>query len=143
TLFRSSVAAGIRRVEAVVGADALDLLHKELDSLDRVRGQFRGLQRPVEEEVSELLARNRQLQAEMEQLRAQRLEEGLNAYIASAVDVGGVRVVTGRVEPVDMDSLRNLGQSLRDRLPERSVGVLGTVDPEGSKVYLVAVVTDD
>ena len=142
-LSEGSVAAGVRRVEAVVGEDALETLYREVDALERVRGQFKGLQRPVEEEIGELIARNRQLQAEMEQLRAQRLESGLDAFISRSVEVGGVRVITGRVEPVEMDTLRNLGQSLRDRLPAQSVGVLGTVDPAGEKVYLVAVVTDD
>lgn len=142
-LSEGSVAAGVRRVEAVVGGDALELLHQELDALDRVRGHFRGLQRPVEEEISDLIAMNRQLQAEMEQLRSQRLEESLEGFLSNAIDVSGIQVITGRVEPVGMDALRNLGQALRDRLSERSVGVLGTVDPDGSKVYLVAVVTDD
>ncbi len=51
--------------------------------------------------------------------------------------------MTGRVDGVDMEALRTLGQSLRDRLPEKAVSVLGTVAPEGDKAYLVASVSDD
>ena len=71
------------------------------------------------------------------------LEGQLDNFISAARDIGGNTLVTGRFEGVDMDVLRNLGQSLRDRLPEKAVTVLGTVAPEGDKAYLVASVSDD
>ncbi|MFP4228695.1 MAG: DHHA1 domain-containing protein, partial [Salinivenus sp.] len=57
--------------------------------------------------------------------------------------VDGVTVVTGRIEGGDMDDLQSLGQQLRDRLGEGAVGVLGSVDDEGEKVYVVATVADE
>ncbi len=68
-----SVAAGIRRVEAVAGMDALTYTRNEADELGRVRGQFKTLQRPTDEEVADLLARTKALEKEAEGLRIEAL----------------------------------------------------------------------
>ena len=143
--FRSegSIAAGIRRVEAVAGQDALAFINHEVDELGRVRGQFRALQRPTDEEVADLLDQHKRLEKELERLRKKSLAAGLDAMIGQAQTVGAARLVTGRLDDTDMETLRALGQTLRDRLGEGAVGVLGTADPGGGKVYLVATVSDD
>ncbi|MBN4056381.1 alanine--tRNA ligase, partial [Rhodothermus sp. AH-315-K08] len=64
-----SVASGIRRIEAVAGNDAVDFLHLELDELVRVRGQFKSLQRPSDEEVADLVEANKRLAKELEAMR--------------------------------------------------------------------------
>ncbi len=138
-----SVAAGVRRVTAVAGEDAVRHLHGELDELHRVRGQFRSLQRPSDEEVADLIEQNRRLQKELEDVRIGALASRLEAFIGSAVEVAGARLVTGRLDGVDMNGLRVLGEQLRERLGAGSVGVLGSVDPDGTKAYLVVSVADD
>jgi len=138
-----SVAAGIRRVEAVAGLDAIHHLHVEVDELSRVRRQFKSLQRPSDEEVADLLDQNHRLEREIEKARRTRLLSELDHLIGEARLVGAVRVVTGRVDAVEMAALRDLGESLRDRLGDGAVGVLGTADEELGKVYLVASVADD
>jgi alanyl-tRNA synthetase len=136
-----SVAAGIRRVEAVAGTDAVAYLHGELDELGRVRGQFRSLQRPSDQEVADLLDANKRLEKELERVRAEALAGNLAAFIDNAVDVGGVKLARGRVVGADMNSLRGLGEELRSRLGDSAVGVLGSTD--GAKAYLVVTVSDD
>lgn len=142
-LSEGSVAAGIRRVEAVVGMDALNVVEHEVDELQRTRGQFRGLQRPVDQEVAALQATLKELEKQNDALRQKALATSLGTFIQEAVEVDGVRVVAGRIADTDMNTLRSLGESLRDRLGSGSVGVLGTADPSGGKVYLVACVSDD
>src|SRR5690606_13486606 len=138
-----SVAAGVRRVEAVVGQDALTYIERQLAELEGVRAHFRTLQRPLGEEVASLIEQNRQLQKQIDALQQQSLESQLDGFIREARQVGPVRLVTGRLASTSMDALHTLGQRLRDRLGNCSVGVLGTVDPDGGKVYLVAAVSDD
>lgn len=138
-----SVAAGIRRVEGVAGLDAVQLVEHELDELQRVRDQFRGLQRPVDEEVESLQAAIKDLEKQNEALRQEALASSLDAFMQQGEQLDGVRVVTGRLADTDMNTLRSLGETLRDRMGAASVGVLGTADPEGGKVYLVASVSDD
>ncbi len=138
-----SVAAGIRRVEAITGIDAVDLVTQEREMLTRTRRQFKGSKRPVEESVAELLETNRSLQKELEQIRHARLAVQLDRLLDNVFVLNGVNVVAGRVDDTDMAMLRSLGQELRLRLSPSSVGVIGTCDPGGQKAYLVAVVTDD
>ena len=142
-LSEGSVAAGVRRVEAVAGQDALGEIDREIGELNRVRGLFKTLSRPVDEEVARLISERGQLEKELERVRQENFAAGLGALIEKAQQVGDVRLVTGRMDGLEMDALRTLGQTLRDRLGDRAVGVLGTVDPEGEKVYLVATVADD
>ena len=138
-----SVAAGVRRIEALAGFDAIEYLTSELSELERVRGHFKSLQRPSDEEVADLIDETRSLQRQLDELRAAGLEAGLDDIIAGATDVDGVRVASGRIPPASMDDLRTLGETLQSRMGEAAVGVLGTVDPEGEKVYLVATVSAD
>ena len=138
-----SVAAGIRRVEAITGVDAVNLVTQEREMLTRTRRQFKGAKRPVEESVAELLETNRSLQKELEQLRHARLVAQVDGLLDNVSVLNGVNVVAGRIDDTDMAMLRSQGQELRLRLGPSSVGVLGTCDPGGQKAYLVAVVTDD
>ena len=142
-LSEGSVAAGVRRVEAVAGQDALEAVGQEIAELNRVRGLFKTLARPVDEEVARLIEERGQFEKELERVRQESLAAGLDTLIEGAQQVGDVRLVTGRMDGLEMDVLRTLGQTLRDRLGASAVGVLGTVDPEGGKVYLVATVADD
>lgn len=138
-----SIASGIRRVEAVVGAAAVDLVQRELATLDAVRHQFQGLERPVEEEVADLLAQAKRAEKEVAQLKEQALAASLDAFVSQAKAIDGVRLATGRIDGADMPTLRNLGETLRAKLGAGGVGVLGAADPEAGKVYLVAAVADD
>ncbi|MEX0746609.1 MAG: DHHA1 domain-containing protein, partial [Rhodothermales bacterium] len=142
-LSEGSVAAGVRRVEAVAGPDALMLIDQEIGELDLIRSQFRSLQRPVSEEVVALLEENKVLRKALEEQKQKSLASQLDEIIQRARQVNGTRLVTGRVDPTSMDMLHHLGERLRERLGEGAIGILGTVDPEGGKVYMVAGVSDD
>ncbi|NBB85867.1 MAG: alanine--tRNA ligase [Bacteroidetes bacterium] len=138
-----SVAAGVRRVEAVAGPDALRYTQAQVQELEQARAQFKSLQRPLDEELSALLDERKSLQQTVEELQHEKLAQQLDTFLEERTTVGDVTLVTGQVASTDMDALRALGQELRGRLPAEAVGVLGTVDPEGEKVYLVCAVTDD
>ena len=138
-----SVAAGVRRIEAVVGKAALSWINNELDELGRVRSQFKVLNGSVHETVSHLLSENKKLEKEIGQHRMNQLEGSLEDFINDAKNVGALKLITGRIDNLDMEALRNLGQTLRERVSTNAVSVLGTVDPEGEKAFLVATVSDD
>ena len=124
-LSEGSIAAGIRRVEAVAGQDALAFIDREVDELGRVRGQFRALQRPSDEEVADLIDQKKRLEKELDRVRQQSLAAGLDALIGQARSLGATRLVTGRVENTDMETLRTLGETLRDRLGAGAVRCAG------------------
>jgi alanyl-tRNA synthetase len=138
-----SVASGIRRVEAIAGEAALDFLDRELESLNHVRAHFRALQKPVEEAVSDLLDERKALEKEIADLKQQAAASQLSSLLDNPIDVNGVRLVTGNLGSADMDTLRDVATDFRDKLGSNGVAVLGAIDPEGSKVYLAASVSDD
>jgi len=84
-----------------------------------------------------------QLADELEATRREAMAGKLDDVIASASDVDGVRCATGRIGEASMDDLQALAQQLRDRMGEESVGVLGSIDSEDGKVYVVVSVSDD
>ena len=138
-----SVAAGIRRVEAIAGLDAVTVVQDEISELRRVRGQFKGKQGAPNESIAMLQEENRVLHKEVLRLRNERLAASLDGFAKAAVRIGGGRVAASRIADTDMATLRKMGEELRRRLGAGGIGVLGTQDPKGDKAYLVATVADD
>ncbi|MFB6098870.1 MAG: alanine--tRNA ligase [Salinibacter sp.] len=143
-LSEGSVASGVRRVEAVAGAPAVEHVESRLAELEQARRQFRSLQKPLPDAIDELQEERDRLADEVERLRHQQMAERLDAFIEeNATAVDGVTVVTGRLDRASMDDLQELGQQLRDKLGDGAVGVLGSRDESGEKAYVVATVADD
>lgn len=142
-LSESAVAAGSRRVEAVVGQDALQYVQQELASLAHIRGSVRTAERTIEEEVAALVEHAKQLEKEMALMKQANLLRDVQSFVEQATDIGPARLVTGRIDGVDSGTLRDVIQNLRDKLNERTVVVLGSAVPEDSKVYLATIVSDD
>jgi alanyl-tRNA synthetase len=138
-----SVAAGIRRVEAVAGMDALLYTRKEADELGRVRGQFKTLQRPSDEEVADLLARTRALEKEAEALRVEALRGNVGSLIAGAQAVKDIKLITGRIDGADSNALQTLVSDLRDQVGNGHVVLLASADMAEGKVMMAASVADD
>jgi alanyl-tRNA synthetase len=138
-----SVASGVRRIEAVAGEAALEYVEAELAALDAVRSHFRALQKPVEDAVVDVLEERRQLEKEVASLKQQAAAADLGKLLDNAIQIDGVRLVTGDLGAADMDTLRDVATDFREKLGASGVAVLGARDPEGGKVYLAAAVSDD
>ena len=142
----SSVASGVRRIEAVVGEAALDWMRAELDDLNTARAQFKQIPDGLGLAVEGLQHDLKSLEATIAGLRAQNAAAGLDGILQSAVDVDGVRVATGEIPGADMDTLRGLAETARARMTATGgagVAVFGSADPEVGKAFLAASVTDD
>ncbi len=138
-----SVASGVRRIEAVAGEAALAWLRGELDELEAARGQFKQIPDGLAVAVEGLQTEVKSLESALADLRAEQAASGLDQILADAADVEGVRVATGTVPGADMDTLRDLAETARDRLGENGVAVFGSADEAEGKAYLAASVTDD
>jgi alanyl-tRNA synthetase len=135
------VAAGVRRIEAVTGEDALAYLHRGEHVLRAVAELVRGSREDAADKVGALIERTRKLEKELDALKA-RLASGAGVDLAAgAVEIGGAKVVATRVDGADAKVLRAAVDRLKDRL-KSAVIVLGTTDADG-KVTLVAGVTAD
>jgi alanyl-tRNA synthetase len=144
-LSESSVAAGVRRVEAVAGEAAVQHVEDELDQLRRARQQFRSAEQPLDAQIAALIEERDALQDEVESLRRRQMASQLDRFVEEARTVDGIRIITGRIDGgADMDDLQALGQQLRDRLGSNAIGVLGSRAPDDEdKVYVVASVADN
>ena len=134
-----SVAAGVRRIEAVTGWQAYARAHGQEQLVAGLAGLLRATPGEVEDRVRRLLERVRELERSGPArggLGAQDLADGLRV----SVDVNGVRVATARIDGATYEALRAAGDVLRGRLGG-GVVVLGGVS--GDRVNLVAMVSTD
>ena len=132
----SSVAAGVRRIEAVTGAQSLDWMRNMRRRMDRLAGLLKGGADDSEEKLSALMKRARNLERKLAQAQA-KLAEGGGAEATPVVRVGDVNLIAMRLdEDLDMNAMRGAVDRYRDRHAP-AVVVLGARDGSG-KARIVA-----
>lgn len=136
----TGVAAGVRRIEAVTGDNALEWVLAIDDTIGRLARLIKSEPRSLEDKVTQLLARNRTLEKELERLQGKLAAVQGSELAAQAVDVNGLRVLAARIDGIDPKGLRETVDQLKQKLGS-AVVVLATV--VGDKVSLVAGVTPD
>ncbi len=137
----SSIQSGVRRIEAVSGETADELMLRRYREVERLARRLGVSDREIYDRVEALLDEKRQLERELAEMRLARAAGGLDDIVRGAVEHGGITIAAGRVAAADADSLKELGDELRTRLGASSIGVLGA-DVDG-KAALVCVVSDD
>lgn len=136
----SSVANGIRRIEAVTGTGAAEWVQDTYSQLSNIAGVVKASPDTAAEKVTQLSERNRQLEKELAQLKSKLASSQGSDLASQAKDVNGVTVLAAVLEGVDGKALRDTMDQLKNKLGS-AVVVLGVA--EGEKVRLIAGVTDD
>ncbi|MEP7058406.1 MAG: DHHA1 domain-containing protein, partial [Caldimonas sp.] len=136
----SGVAAGIRRVEAVTGENALAYLQSLETALQRVAGALKSAPAEVPARVGQVLDQVRALEKELAIAKARLASSQGDELVAQAVDVNGLKVLAARLEGADARTLRETLDKLKDKL-KSAVIVLAAVD--AGRVQLAAGVTAD
>ena len=141
-LAESAVGAGVRRVEAVTGAAAYELLQRRAQALARV-ARVVGSTRieDVEGRVTQLVEERKALEKRLEAAAREGAVAEIDELLANAADVNGVRVVTAMSKSADVKALQAAGDELRAKLGT-GVAVLGASFADGKSSVLV-VITDD
>jgi alanyl-tRNA synthetase len=135
------VAAGVRRIEALTGAAALESVAADDAALRELATLLRGTRAEIGDKVRETLERVRTLDKELRGLR-DKLASGQGTDLAAgAVDVGGVKVLAARVEGADVGALRTAVDQLKSRLGSAAI-VLAAVN-DGGRITIVSGVTAD
>ena len=134
------VAAGVRRIEAVTGVNALAAVQLDAERLNGVAKLVKADADAVQDKVEQVLARNRRLESDLQQLKAKLAGSQSEGLLAQAINVQGVNVLAARLEGADAKVLRDTCDRLKNQLGS-AVVVLGAVN--GDKVALVAGVTKD
>ncbi|BFV55760.1 alanine--tRNA ligase [Kitasatospora sp. CMC57] len=119
-LGESSIGAGVRRVEALVGADAYRFLAKEHTVVAQLTELVKGRPEELPEKISGMLAKLKDAEKEIERFRAEKVLALASGLAGSAEDVNGVSVVAARVaDGTGADDLRKLVLDVRARLGSR------------------------
>ncbi len=135
-----AVAAGIRRVEAVTGSNALAYLQALEGRLDQIAAGLKVAPADAPQRVESLLDQIRQLDKEIGQLKGKLASAQGDVLTEQAIDVAGIKVLAARLEGADAKILRDTLDQLRNKLKSAAI-VLASVD--GDKVQLAAAVTAD
>jgi len=136
----ASAAAGVRRIEAVVGQAALDFINAEEKTLHTIARSVKGSSDNVGEKVEQVIVKNRQLEKELEALKAKLASSAGSDLAAQAIDGNGFKILSARIDGTDVPTMKTTLDQLKDKLG--SAVIMLAAETEG-KVTLLAGVTKD
>ncbi len=136
----SGIAAGVRRIEAVTGEGALAWLHKLEQQAQQVASVLKGDVLSIAERVVQTLDKSKQLEKELEQLKAKMASAAGASLLDKAVDINGVKVLIAELSGVDPKGFRTMMDELKVKIGS---GVLLLATAAEGKVSLIAGVTKD
>ncbi len=145
-LSENGVAAGVRRIEALTGSGVMNYyknLEKTIEEASRV---LKTTPVTLLEKCEHVMAEMKALHSELESVKAKAARDALGDVMGQVKDVKGVRLLATRVDGVDMNGLRDLGDQLKSKLGEGVVVLLsqqGGADGEGGRVNMIAMATDE
>ena len=139
-LSEASVAAGIRRIEAVTGLGAYHYARENINHLNQVASHLQSSPGDVFSKVEALEAELKQTNRELDQVRIEVANQAFKQKMDDVREISGVPVLSALIPNADVDALRSLADQFRQKHPS-GVVVLGTVINE--KPSLIAAVTPD
>ncbi len=139
-VYEGSISAGVRRIEAITGEGALRRFQDAQQQLARVAGILRSSENEVAEQLEKLLAKEKSLEHELQQLKTKMAQAQAGDLESQVREIKGVKVLAARVDGLDRAQLRTLADSLRNKW-KSAVVVLAAA--EDSNVAIVSGVTKD
>ena len=139
-VYEGSISAGVRRIEAITGEGALKQYQESSGVLKRVADMVRASEPELIEHVERILATERALERQVEQLKEKLAQAASGSLEAQAHSVNGAKILAARVDGMDRAQMRSLADSLRNKW-KSAVVVLASGDDAG--VSIVTAVTKD
>ena len=132
----TSVAAGVRRIEAVCGAYAVNQFQRHRALLEEAAGLLKSPERELLQRITDLQERLRQLQKDYERLRRSKLDGESNLLFQKDEEMNGLMIYVRAYQDVGMDDLRHLADRLRSGRP--AIVLLGS--RQADRVFLILAV---
>jgi alanyl-tRNA synthetase len=136
----SGVAAGVRRIEAVTGANALAYLQQLESTVDQAAQALKAPSAELQARIQQVLEHVKSLEKEVAALKGKLASSQGDELLTQAVDIKGVKLLVAMLEGADSKTLRETMDKLKDKL-KTAVIVLAALD--GAKVQLAVGVTAD
>ena len=137
----SGVAAGVRRIEAVTGQNALAYLQSLEDTVTQAAGTLKAQPAELNNRIAQVLEQVKALEKELAAAKGKLASAQGDELLTQAVDVKGIKLLVAKLEGADAKTLRDTMDKLKDKLKTTAVIVLAAVD--GDKVNIAAGVTTD
>lgn len=135
----SSIASGVRRIEALTGAKAVEAMRNQRETVHHLSQLLNVPAETVTDRVADLLEQHRSLEKELQKVRASQIVERGDEFLKKAEKFGDIHFVLQEFEDVEVDLLKQLG----DKLRESSHAVVAfLVNRTGDKVNFVCAVAD-
>ena len=138
-LSESGVAAGVRRIEAITGANVIAYYKQVEETLNAAASMAKTTPAMLADKVKSMLAEIKNLSSEIESLKAKAAQNALGDVMDQVKEVKGVKLLATSVDGVDMNGLRDLGDQLKAKLGE---GVVVLLSNQDGKVNMIAMATD-
>ena len=135
----SSIAAGVRRIEAITGKAVEETLDKMQDFMTDLKGLLNNAP-DLMATVQRAIAENKELQAQVDEFKAQKAQELKKLLIEKAREVNGVKVISG-VLPMEAQHVKDIAFQLRSQFPEHLLVVIGS--EAAGKPTLTVSISDD
>ncbi len=136
----TSIASGVRRVEALTGPRAVEFVQKSRDLIFDLDQLLNVQMEELPHRVKEILAENRRLEKELQKLRSGQILNRVEELLAHSQKIGEVHLIVEQFEDQEVDLLKQLG----DRIRQKGKGVVGFfINRVNGRVHFVCVVTDD
>ena len=139
-LSENGVAAGVRRIEAVTGKEALKHYQAQEDEIKEICRLVKSTPDKLLARLEQLLAEQKETAKELEKLKAKMAGGAADEMLNSKVEIGGVAVLAAEVKDMDGNALRTMGDQLKQKLGS---GVVVLASGKDGKVSLMAMATDD
>ncbi|MDD5403767.1 MAG: alanine--tRNA ligase [Sulfuricella sp.] len=139
-LAESGVAAGVRRIEAVTGDNALACVQAQQALLAQAASAFKAPPQELSAKIAQLMEHARTVERELSRLKSRLASSQGDDLAAQAVEVNGARVLAANLEGADGKVLRETLDKLKDRLKSAAIVLAAVAD---GKVTLIAGVTPD
>ena len=136
----TGVAAGVRRIEALTSKGLLKYYDDMEKKLQEAAALVKATPNQLSDKIRHLQAENKELHSELESVKSKMAKEAMGDVSDQVTEVKGVKLIAAKVDDVDMNGLRDLGDQLKEKLGE---GVIVLASATGGKVSLVAMATDD
>jgi alanyl-tRNA synthetase len=135
------VAAGVRRIEAVTGANALAYLQSLEDTVTQAAGTLKAQPAELNARIAQVLDQVKALEKELAAAKGKLASAQGDELMTQAVDIKGIKLLVAKLEGADAKTLRDTMDKLKDKFKTTAVIVLAAVD--GDKVNIAAGVTAD
>ncbi|MBQ8199802.1 MAG: alanine--tRNA ligase [Lachnospiraceae bacterium] len=138
-LSESGVSAGVRRIEALTGANVMDYYKAMEENLAKAVAAAKATPATLVDKITHMQAEIKALSSENESLKSKAAKDALGDVMDRVKEVSGVKLLATSVAGVDMNGLRDLGEQLKEKLGD---GVVVLASEKYGKVNLIAMATD-